>query len=171
MSTWADQRRLNVSERAATLNRDAGEGPPRCCATREVVCDGLAFWGELPTELLARTRGRLPQLIAIADVDLYLCAGCRELLFREKVVTREEVARGLGLPVNAIAKAWLHDEEFHRRGATAAPAEVLAQPWWLEYESLAADQLDADPKLAAGARRRWKSDMLALLRRYEWSGH
>jgi hypothetical protein len=125
-----------------------------------VPADGLAWWGGLPADLLARTRAKLPTIGGIPDVDVYLCGGCRETLFREQIVTREEVARGSGFSANAVAKAWLHDEEFWRRGPASAPAEVMAQAWWAEYEVVA---LTVPPG-------RLRGEVQALLRRYAWIG-
>jgi len=126
----------------------------------------------MPPELLAIARSRLPQLLEIADEDLYLCAGCVEVLIREQLATRADIARGHGLSPKLIAKAWIHDEEFWRRGPESAPAEVTAQPWWQEYQALvAAPQqqllMGADLELAeTTARGRWKTDVQELLRRY-----
>jgi len=126
----------------------------------------------MPPELLAIARTRLPPLAEIADEELYLCAGCVEVLIREQLATREEIARGHGLSAKLIAKAWIHDEEFWRRGPESAPAEVIAQPWWADYQALvtAPQQqllMGADLELAeATARGRWKTDVQELLRRY-----
>lgn len=159
LKTWADERRLE--EPATSVNRDAGEGPPRCCTTAVVAGDGLVWWGELPAELLERVFARFPTLATIPLEDLYLCGGCREQLFREELVTREEVARGLGLPPAVVAKAWRHDELFLRRGTVKAPAEVTAQPWWPAYRDvMLAAELDPDKRGALD------SDLKAVMRAF-----
>jgi len=162
VKTWTDT--------PAAVNRDLGEGPPRCCSTAVVTGDSLVTWGGLPSAVLDVVRARLPSLPD--DPDLYLCAGCRETMFREKLLTREEVARGLGMSAAIIAKTWIHDEEFWRRGPESAPAEVTEQPWWPEYQALVAspqEQLLMGAELEAAeasARGRWKTDVQDLLRRY-----
>jgi hypothetical protein len=159
MKTWADERRLE--RRATSVNRDAGEGPPRCCATTVVACDGLVWWGGLPVELLERVYVHFPVLAAIQLEELYLCGGCREQLFRSGVVTREEIARGLELPPAVVAKAWRHDELSLRRGAVKAPAEVTAQPWWPAYRDvMLAAELDP------GKRGALDSDLKAVMRAF-----
>lgn len=155
--TWADDR--GVMPTSQTIDRDAGAGPPRCCVTRLVAADGLVWWGGQPAEILGRVRAALPALASVGDADLYLCGGCRETLWREKLVTREEIARGLGLSETLIAKAWRHDEQFWQRGPDSAPAEVLAQPWWPAYRAVMLAAMTDEAK-----RRTLDSDLKRVLR-------
>lgn len=99
MRTWADD--ANIVPRSATLDRDAGDGPAvRCCAQRFVAADALVFFGDLDAANRALVRGRLPTVAAAADADLYLCGSCREILRRERVITRRDMptSRPLRLP-------------------------------------------------------------------------
>lgn len=129
--TWASDE--GIQPPGLPIDRDAGEGPPRCCKIRRVAADALAWWGGHPAALLARARAAHPHWNTIADQDLYVCSACQERLLALKVVTREELARAFGLSDRIIAHAWMHDEEFHRRGPQSAPPEARAQSWWADY--------------------------------------
>lgn len=94
MRTWASD--AGVSPASMTLDRDAGEGPARCCARRFVAADALVFYGDLDSGKLARVRARFPDLSGAT----YLCDSCRETLRREKVIARTEMptSRALSNP-------------------------------------------------------------------------
>lgn len=164
MRTWADV--AAVAPPSKSLNRNAGEGPPRCCNVQLVAADALIWWGGLPALIIGKAKARFPRLSAVANEELYLCSNCGETLVREKLITREELARSQGLSERQVAKAWLHDEEFWRRGPESAPSEVTSQPWWIEYLELRTKQESTNPDEAAKARRQWKTDVQALMRRY-----
>jgi hypothetical protein len=70
---------------------DERDGPEPCCKKRRVAADTLVWYGDLPPGLLAKVRARFPHMDAVADVDLYLCDGCRETLRRERVLLRPEL--------------------------------------------------------------------------------
>jgi hypothetical protein len=105
MKTWAEKAGSIPPSRS--IDRDAGEGPPRCCARRLVAADALMYYG-----LLARVVGRFAHLQRVPLDELYLCDACGETLVRERVVTREERALAFGLPAAAVAKARAHDLVF-----------------------------------------------------------
>ncbi len=153
IETWND---ADPRLPARSIDRDVGEGPPRCCARRLVAADSLVRYDRLPPDLLAKVRQRFPDLPA---GPLYLCDACGETLIREGVLTREERARGFGLSPKMVAKAWLHDEQFLHRGPDSAPAEVRAQPWWPEYQAL----------VATVPRESLPGEVQALFRRHAWS--
>lgn len=75
------------------VDRDAGEGPPRCCAKRRVLADKLVWYGGVSNEALARVRARLPHLAEVARKDLYLCSRCILRLLREGVLRPDEIPR------------------------------------------------------------------------------
>lgn len=166
MRTWADA--AGVVPPARSIDRDQGEGPPRCCARRLVSADSLICYDDVSAELLSVLVTRFPHLEKAEQI--FLCDACAETLIREHLITREDRARVFGLSEKLIAKAWLHDEESRHRGPDAAPPEVRGQPWWPEYESMCAARLALDdPKDAALAEARWRGDVQALLRQYNWS--
>lgn len=101
MRTWADAAGLVPS--GQTIDRDAGEGPPRCCGRRLVAADSLVCYDDLSPDGLKRLLARLPHLEGIAP--LYLCDGCSELIIREEVVTRLERAIDFGEPQDVVDKA------------------------------------------------------------------
>jgi len=101
MKTWADA--AGVVPPATSIDRNAGEGPPRCCARRIVAADALVCYDDLAPERLAAVLERLPQLKGVSP--LYLCDGCASLVVREEVVTREELAVDLGLSADLVSKA------------------------------------------------------------------
>jgi hypothetical protein len=142
MKTWRTD--------AAPVNRDAGEGPPRCCGTAIVAGDELWWLGGLPAPMLATMRTVFPAWASIADADLYACGHCKELLFRHLKVSREDWMRGHGFGPKAIAAAWVHDEQFWRRGPSSAPPEVQAQVWWPVYQDLFTQAQDAKDALESG---------------------
>ena len=108
MKTWADD--ADIAPPSRSIDRDAGEGPPRCCARRFVAADALVRYDQLPLDSLALVKERFPHLASIAP--LYLCDACGETLVREHVWTREDRAEGLGLSSTAVAKARAHDAVF-----------------------------------------------------------
>lgn len=124
MITWAD--RAQLEQRAATIDRDRDEGPPRCCAIPRVAADELVWWGGLPSAAGASLRAAISALAAVADADLFLCGSCRDRMHREKRISRETAARGIGLSSAQIAAAWRHDEVFYRRGPASAPPEAAS---------------------------------------------
>lgn len=75
------------------VDREAGEGPPRCCPRRRVLADKLVWYGGISDEALARVRARLPHLAEVARDDLYLCSGCILRLLREGVIRPDEIPR------------------------------------------------------------------------------
>jgi hypothetical protein len=120
VNTWADERQLDV--RAVTIDRDAGEGPPRCCARRLIAADSLVCYDKLAPERRAALLARLPHLEGVTP--LYLCDACSELLIREAVMTREERALDFGLPQEIVDKARDLDERAHNGLArVTAPSE------------------------------------------------
>lgn len=100
MRTWADT--AQVEPRGLSIDRDAGEGPPRCCGRRLVAADALVCYDDLAPERLAEIVKRLPQLADLTP--LYLCDGCSELLIREAVITREGRALDFGLSEEIVNK-------------------------------------------------------------------
>lgn len=108
MKTWANEARISPPSRS--IDRDAGEGPPRCCARRLVAADALVNYDELAAERLAELVKRFPHLQAVSP--LYLCDGCADTIIRERIVTREDRARDFGLPSTVVAKARAHDALF-----------------------------------------------------------
>lgn len=107
MKTWADTAR--VVPPALNIDRDAGEGPPRCCARGKVAADALIWYGELPVTIRSKVLARFPKLVNVPTSGLYLCDACAETLVRERVITREERAVGLGLAADRVAAARAHD--------------------------------------------------------------
>lgn len=98
MRTWASD--AGVDPPGLSIDRDAGEGPPRCCRRRRVAADALVFYGGLPAGIRGRVLGRFPRLAEISPEERYLCDGCRETLRRERVIARTEMplSRPLQLP-------------------------------------------------------------------------
>jgi len=88
VKTWADE--AGIVPPGKSIDRDAGEGPPRCCARRFVAADALVHFGELSAPRLAKVRARFPKHQNVPDVDLYLCDGCRGTIRREAVLARNE---------------------------------------------------------------------------------
>lgn len=88
LKTWADVAGLVPPSRS--IDRDAGEGPPRCCARRLVAADALVHFGELSASRLAKVRARFPEHQDVPAIDLYLCDGCRGTIRREVILTRDE---------------------------------------------------------------------------------
>jgi hypothetical protein len=113
VKTWADE--AGIDPPGLSMDRDAGEGPPRCCGRRFVAADGLVCYDDLAPERLKRLLARLPRLAEAASI--YLCDGCSELLLREEIFTREERAIDFGLPQNIVDNA---------RDADLAPAHQEA---------------------------------------------
>jgi hypothetical protein len=101
VKTWADEAGLTPASKS--IDRDAGEGPPRCCGRRFVAADSLICYDELAPDRLKALIVRLPHLDEASP--LYLCDGCSELLIRELVFTREERAIDFGLPQEIVDKA------------------------------------------------------------------
>jgi hypothetical protein len=99
--TWADV--AGIDPPSLSIDRDAGEGPPRCCSRRHVAADALVCYDDLAPERRKALLARLPQLAGVDGV--YLCDGCSELLVREVVITREERAIDFGLPQAIIDQA------------------------------------------------------------------
>lgn len=108
MRTWAGE--SGVGSPSRSIDRDAGEGPPRCCARRLVSADELVCYDDLAPERLALVLQRLPHLVWVRP--LYLCGACGETIIRERIVTREDRARDFGLPTALIEKARRHDDRF-----------------------------------------------------------
>lgn len=108
MKTWADE--AGITQRARGVDRDAGDGPPRCCARRFIAADALVCYDDLAPGPRAALDARFPHLAGVSP--LYLCDGCAETIIRERVVTREGRARDFGLPDAVIEKARLHDNRF-----------------------------------------------------------
>jgi hypothetical protein len=90
-----------------SIDRDAGEGPPRCCKRRVVAADALVCYDELAPERLKALLARLPHLAGVTP--LYLCDSCSEMLIREGKMTREERAIDFGESQEIIDKARDHD--------------------------------------------------------------
>jgi len=88
MKTWADS--AGVRPPGLSMDRDAGQGPPRCCARRLVAADALVHYGDLHPTRLARVLARFPHLADVPLDQLYLCDGCRGTIRREVVLTRDE---------------------------------------------------------------------------------
>lgn len=82
------KRRLAADGETLELTID---GPPPCCKKRIIASDMLVFYGGLPPGQLQKIRDRFPHLAGVADVDLYLCDGCRSTLLREKVLKWADV--------------------------------------------------------------------------------
>ena len=105
MRTWASDQGLDPQ--AQSIDRDAGEGPPRCCGRRLVAADALVCYDELAPERRKALLERLPHLQDVTP--LYLCDACSELLIREAVITREDRALDFGLPAEVVEKARVLD--------------------------------------------------------------
>jgi hypothetical protein len=101
LKTWADVAELDPPSQS--IDRDAGEGPPRCCKRRIVAADALVWYDELGAKRRAALLERLPHLEGVAP--LYLCDSCSELLIREEIITREERAVDFGETQKIIDKA------------------------------------------------------------------
>ena len=101
MKTWASDQGLEPQSQ--TIDRDASEGPPRCCRRRLVAADALVCYDELAPERLAAVLERLPHLKGVTP--LYLCDACGDLIIREAVVTREDRALDFGLGQDVVDKA------------------------------------------------------------------
>jgi hypothetical protein len=101
MKTWADE--AGIIPPSRSIDRDAGEGPPRCCVRRLVAADALVCYDELALERLAELAKRFPHLAEITP--LYLCDGCADTLIREEIITREDRAIDFGLPQEIVDKA------------------------------------------------------------------
>lgn len=112
MKTWADM--AKVSPPGSPIDRDAGEGPPRCCTRRLVAADALVCYDDLPGALLAVVKERFPAIASMTPI--YLCDGCSDTLVREGVITREERAAGLGLSAASVLKARELDQLDASRG-------------------------------------------------------
>jgi hypothetical protein len=108
MRKWAEV--AGVIPSARSIDRNAGEGPPRCCARRLVSADELVCYDDLAPERLALLLKRLPHLVGVSP--LYLCGACGETIIRERLVTREDRARDFGLSTAIVEKARLHDDQF-----------------------------------------------------------
>jgi len=99
--TWADDAKIDPP--GLSIDRDAGEGPVRCCGRRHVAADSLVCYDNLAPERLKALIARLPHLEGVSP--LYLCDGCSELVIRENVLTREERAIDFGLSQEFVDKA------------------------------------------------------------------
>jgi hypothetical protein len=86
VKTWADV--AGIVPSATSIDRDAGEGPPRCCGRRLVAADALVCYDEIAPERLAAVLERLPSLKGVRP--LYLCDGCRGTIRREQLLRRDE---------------------------------------------------------------------------------
>jgi hypothetical protein len=101
VKTWASDQ--GFTQASQMVDRDAGQGPVRCCGRRLVAADALVCYDELAPERLAAVLERLPHLKGVTP--LYLCDACSELIIREEVVTREDRALDFGLPQDVVDKA------------------------------------------------------------------
>lgn len=101
MRTWADDAKIDPP--SLSVDRDNGDGPPRCCPRRLVAADALVYYGELAPGRRQALLARFPHLEGVGP--LYLCDGCSELLIRELIITREERAVDFGLPQEIVDKA------------------------------------------------------------------
>jgi hypothetical protein len=101
MTTWADV--AGIVPPGLSIDRDAGEGPPRCCQRRLVAADMLICYDEIAPERLKALVAQLPHLEGVSP--LYLCDGCSELIIRKGVMTREQRAIDFGLPQAVVDKA------------------------------------------------------------------
>lgn len=110
MKTWAQE--AGISPPACNIDRDAEEGPTRCCARRLVPADEMVCYDDLAPDRLAIVLERFPHLVGVSP--LYLCGACGETLIRERVVTREDRARDFALPESIIEKARIQDARFRR---------------------------------------------------------
>jgi hypothetical protein len=108
MNTWADD--AKIVPPGLPIDRDADEGPPRCCARRFVAADALVCYDELAPERRTALLKRFPHLSGVSP--LYLCDACGDTLVRERVITREERAIAFGLSAAAVAKARAQDLGF-----------------------------------------------------------
>lgn len=88
MKTWAET--AGILPPGLSIDRDAGEGPPRCCARRFVAADALVHFGDLLPALRTRVLARFPALATTPARELYLCDGCRGTIRREVVLDRNE---------------------------------------------------------------------------------
>ena len=75
------------------VDREAGEGPPRCCAKRRILADKLVWYGGISNDALTRLRARMPHLAEVAREDLYLCSRCIVRLLRDGVLRIDEIPR------------------------------------------------------------------------------
>jgi hypothetical protein len=105
MKTWADV--AGIEPRGLSLDRDKGEGPPRCCDRRLVAADALVCYDDVSAGLLSVLVTRFPHLEHAAKI--YLCDACSDTLIRERLVTREDRALDLGLPREIVEKMRAHD--------------------------------------------------------------
>jgi hypothetical protein len=88
VKTWADV--AAIVPTGLSIDRDAGEGPPRCCSRRFVAADALVYFGELATDSRSRVLARFAHLTNVPETELYLCDACRATVRREAVLSREE---------------------------------------------------------------------------------
>jgi len=88
MKTWADV--AGIEPRGLSIDRDQGEGPPRCCNRRLVAADALVHFGDLASARLAAVLARFPHLADVPVAELYLCDACRGTIRREQVIARED---------------------------------------------------------------------------------
>jgi hypothetical protein len=88
MKTWADA--AGIEPQGLSIDRDQGEGPPRCCGRRLVAADALVYFGDLASAPRARLLARWPHLAGVPATELYLCDGCRGTVRRETVLSRDE---------------------------------------------------------------------------------
>jgi len=121
MKTWADA--AGIIPPAASIDRDAGDGPPRCCNRRLVAADALVCYDEADAVRLALILDRL--LLLRQAPNVFLCDACADLIVREQLVTREERALDLKLSAELVEKARAHDQLLRGvelvGGAPAAP--------------------------------------------------
>lgn len=101
MKTWADV--AGIVPPATSVDRDAGEGPPRCCNRRLVAADALICYDALAPERRAALVARWPHLEGVTP--LFLCDGCSEWITRERVMTREARMRDFGESQEIVDKA------------------------------------------------------------------
>jgi hypothetical protein len=105
VKTWADV--ANVEPRGLSLDRDKGEGPPRCCDRRLVAADALICYDDLAAVRQLELLKRFPHLDGKTPV--YLCDACADTLVRERIISHEDRALDFGLDAAVIARARARD--------------------------------------------------------------
>ena len=111
MKTWADA--AGLLSPSQTIDRDAGEGPARCCGRRLVAADALICYDDVSAELLSILVTRFPHFAEAEQI--FLCDACADTLVREQLITREDRATDLRLPQEVVDK--MRDQDIKARSS------------------------------------------------------
>ena len=122
MRTWAEA--SDLASPSQTVDRDAGEGPLRCCARRLVAADALICYDDVSAELLSVLVTRFPHLEKATEI--FLCDACADTLVREQLVSREDRAIDLGLSQEVVAK--MRDQDLKARSSAPTLSRLASSP-------------------------------------------